>query len=348
MTQKFGAILTGPDTHLDHLAPLCYIMAMPLLVTDKTTYELALTFYPQIQIMYTPLEDLTALFLVKNFDVLFESGKCFSMNLEPVIKLLYQKKIRFIYSPHGHSDKGHSAKTFASQDISLVYGNHMLDLLRNSGALEKIGAIIRTGNYRFPFYQKHKSFYDSLVKDQISCHFNPFKQTILYAPSWQDGENPTSFFTYAEKLIQDLSNDFNLIIKLHPLLSEFHPAETFSIIERHKKNINCFFLDTFPAIYPLLAISDIYIGDYSSIGYDFLVFNKPLYFLTEKHSPSFAIHACGLEIQSQENMSSFIHQSLEMNRKEKDQKRKETYTYAFGEEIAFERLREEIIETTFN
>ena len=342
MTQKFAAIITGPDTYLDHLGTLCYILKMPLFVTEKETYESALTFYPQIETIYLQLQDLSAPFLMEHFDAIFESGKFFSMNLSPMIKLLSSKKLRFIYCPHGHSDKGHSAKQFASQDISLVYGAHMQDLLKNTGALEKIETTVRTGNYRLTFYQKHKTFYDTLVANQILPLLNPSNQTILYAPSWQDGENPTSFFTCVEKLIADLKNNFNLIIKLHPFLAEFHPAETFSILEKYKKSSDILFLNQFPCIYPLLQICDLYIGDYSSIGYDFLAFNKPLYFLIEKKAPLFAIHPCGMVIPPEENTSCFIHKTLKKNQLEKEALRKKIYRYAFGEEIPFDSLKQEI------
>ncbi len=343
MTAKIAAILTGPDTYLDHLGVISYIMKMPLFITEQETYKTALTFYPQIQSIQKEAQDLDASFLSENFDVLFESGKFFALQLGPILELLYKKKMRFIYCPHGHSDKGHSAKNFATQDISLIYGNHMKDLLCKTGAMSSIQSIIITGNYRLPFYQKYRSFYDSLTHQHVSSKLSSRKKTALYAPSWQDGENPTSFFNSIEKIIRELKDDFNLVIKTHPFLEKFHPAETFRVLERYKDDPNVLFLTHFPSIYPLLQVCDLYIGDYSSIGYDFLAFDKPLYFLIPEHAPNFELHSAGFIIPPKENISTFIQNTWEENTKGKTEIRRATYYYAFGEEKSFNLLEKEIL-----
>ena len=133
-----------------------------------------------------------------------------------------------------------------------------------------------------------------------------------------------------------------MIIKLHPFLAEFHPAHTYHILESYKDTPGITFLSNFPSIYPLLAACDIYIGDYSSIGYDFLAFDKPLYFLTENTPQESTIHPCGLVVPSIEKISSFIKSTLEENQKEKEAIRKSVYKYAFGEEIPFPIVKKEI------
>ncbi len=344
MTSKLAAIVTGPDTYLDHLGVLSYVMDMPLFITEKQTYSAALTFYPQVRSIERQAQDLDADFLAAHFDALFESGKFFTMQLAPIIEMLHQKKMRFIYCPHGHSDKGHSAKQFATQDLSLVYGSHMSDLLNSTGAMDSIRSTVTTGNYRLAFYQKYQTFYDDLVKELIKPKLTPGKKTALYAPSWQDGENPTSFFASTGRLIQDLSSEFNLIIKLHPFLKQFHPAETYSVLEKYKDDSRVLFLDEFPCIYPLLQACDLYIGDYSSIGYDFLSFDRPLYFLIEEKAPTFALHSCGLVIPPKEHISTFIQNTWEENSLRKKESRHALYKYVFGEEKSFEILKKEILE----
>ena len=42
----------------------------------------------------------------------------------------------------------------------------------------------------------------------------------------------------------------------------------------------------FPYIYPLLEFCDIYLGDCSSVGYDFLHLNRPMYFLNPHNRDS--------------------------------------------------------------
>ena len=343
---RFAALSTGPVTHLDHLGVLCYILNIPLFVIEDNAYTAAQTFYPQVKTILMNASDLDAEFLTHHFDALFESGKFLASSLDSTLQLLYQKKMRFVYCPHGHSDKGHSAKQFVQQDVSLVYGKHMIDLLTQTGAIKFIKSMVRTGNYRLLFYLEHKPFYDQLVHSHVLQQKPlPHSKTILYAPSWEDGENPTSFFTSTVQLIQDLQDHFNLLIKLHPFLMEFHPAQTLSIVEIYKESPHVLFLDHFPCIYPLLEKSDLYIGDYSSIGYDFLAFNKPLYFFLNKENPTFAIHSCGLTIPPGGDIRKFIENTIEQNQREKERLRKTVYHYAFGEEKSFSLIRQEIFQS---
>ncbi len=344
MPTKLAAIVTGPDTYLDHLCAIAYIMDMPLFITEEDTYAAALTFYPQISSIWKESDELDAHFLSSRFDVIFESGKFFALELSSHVKLLYNKELRFVYCPHGHSDKGHSAKKFAKQDVSLVYGQHMIDLLQNTGASKHIGHTVITGNYRLTFYQKYQSFYDAAAHDKVFRHLDPRKKNVLYAPSWQDGENPTSFFSATDALIQDLAPHVNLVIKLHPFLAKFHPAETHYVIEKYKNHPHVFFLEKFPCIYPLLQGCDLYIGDYSSIGYDFLAFNKPLYFLISENKHPFQLHKCGIALPSQGNIHTFLQETWERNQKEKEHLRKRVYEYAFGPEKDFLQIKEDILD----
>ena len=338
---KSIAILTGPDTYLDHLGVICYLMDMPLIVTEEETFTSSQKFYPQVSVIKKEIGDLSSDFLANNFDVIFESGKFFATELKPIFSLMHNKNMRFVFCPHGNSDKGHSAKNHVQQDVSLVYGKHMLNLLRKTGALNKISHTPMTGNYRLPFYLKYKSFYDGLVTEQLKL--DKRKKTILYAPTWQDGENPSSFFFCTKVLIEQLKDDYNVIIKLHPFLEEFHPAHTYHIIESYKNTPGITFLSNFPIIYPLLAACDLYIGDYSSIGYDFLAFDKPLYFLTEKDPKESTIHPCGLVVPTVQEIKSFIESTIEKNQNEKQKIRQSIYDYAFGKEISFSNIKKEIL-----
>jgi len=344
MQKRLVAIVTGPDTYLDHLAPICYCLQMPLIVTEEKTYQSAKTFYPQIEVIYKELNELSLEYIAHNFDAIFESGKFFASELKPFLSLMYQKQVRFVFCPHGNSDKGHSMQTRNFQDISLVYGDHMLDLLKQTKAFIEGQEIVRTGNYRLPFYLKYKNFYNELASQILDPVLDSSKKTILYAPTWQDGENPSSFFSSTDILIEQLSKKYNLIIKLHPFLEQFHPAHTYYILAKYKEREGVFFLENFPCIYPLLDRVDLYIGDYSSIGYDFLFFDRPLYFLPGEKKSFSLLHECGMEISLKEDILSFIEKTGKENKEGKRLQRHKTYHYAFGEEKPFDTLRKELLQ----
>ena len=347
---RAAAILTGVETHLDHLGVLSSILGIGLIVTQERVYTLAKKYYPHVDVILKPLEELTLDYLAFHFDVLFETGKFWAQDLAPTLELLYGKKMRFVFSPHGNSDKGHSLNELVCQDISLVYGEHLLNLLKHNGAFNKIKHVIRTGNYRLSYYLSHRAFYQKIIDREITGRFCSKRAMILYAPTWNSREHPTSFFSATEAIIQQLGSDFNLLIKLHPFLIEHHPAHVFALTSRYEAHPAVVFLQDFPLIYPLLENSVCYIGDYSSIGYDYLSFDRPLFFLknaplsTDYTSP---LYSCG-EVIFQKDIDQLKGKILKTLQEKPDPyspMRQKTYFYTFDQEITPDRLRKEIFET---
>ena len=341
------AIITGPDTHLDHLGVLSSILDIPLIVTEEKTFRFAKQFYPDFNIEWRGLNELSIEFLAHNFDVIFETGKFWAAELQPFFHLLFQKKMRFVFCPHGNSDKGNCLQNHVTQDVSLVYGNHLHDLLKKTGAAERIQHIIKTGNYRYPYYLRHRTFYDAVADTIVFSRFQCHKPLLLYAPTWNDQENPTSFFSATDTLIEQLSPSFNLLIKLHPFMIDGHPAQVYRTIARYENHPSVVILEDFPPIYPLLARCDLYLGDYSSIGYDFLAFNKPLYFLNPQKKPNASpLYSCGIELPSplDQQLHRFFMETLESNRNNYALQREKVYKYAFGEQQDLEKMKSGIFE----
>lgn len=341
---KTVAILTGVETHLDHLGVLSDILGIPLIVTEEKTHALAKKFYPGLNVSLQDLSDLSLPYLAENFDVIFETGKFWAADLSMSLKLLCGKTMRFVFCPHGNSDKGHSIQELVSQDLSLVYGQHLLDLLERNGSLQRIKKTVSTGNYRLPYYLKHKDFYDRIAEEEVFGRFATQKPCILYAPTWSNKENPSSFFSATEKIIEQLEDDFNLVIKLHPFLVEYHPAHVYALTGRFEQHPSALFLTDFPPIYPLLAKSICYIGDYSSIGYDFLAFDKPLFFLPSASLSPYnsPLYRCGVTLFPEElsELKKILYTHLASD--PYCPMRQETYFYAFGEEKSPETLRRDI------
>lgn len=345
------AIITGPETHLDHLGVLSSILDIPLIVTEEKVFHCAKQFYPDLNVERYDLSELSIEFLARNYDAIFETGKFWAAVLRPFIELLFRKKMRFVFCPHGNSDKGHSLQNHVEQDISLVYGDHLHQLLKQTGAAQKTGHIVRTGNYRYPYYLRHRLFYDALAEKLVFSRFKTQKPVLLYAPTWNEKENPTSFFSAADLLIEQLSSSFNIVIKLHPFLIDDRPAQVFQIMAHYENHPSIVILDNFPPIYPLLNRCSLYLGDYSSIGYDFLAFDKPLYFLNPKKSSSSSpLHSCGLELAENLDgkLSQFVIETLESNKNRFSSQRKKVYSYAFGEELEPNTLKVNIFNRLLN
>ena len=95
------------------------------------------------------------------------------------------------------------------------------------------------------------------------------KKVILYAPTFR-GNIYKGFTTVpfdAKKIIESLDDEYVLLYKFHPLLGNIQ-------LEEHERIYNMNHIST----YKLFCISDALISDYSSIVFDYMIFDKKLLF----------------------------------------------------------------------
>ncbi|MBN1915134.1 MAG: CDP-glycerol glycerophosphotransferase family protein [Parachlamydiales bacterium] len=353
---RSAALQTGKCNNLfDHLVPLAYLMNSPLIVNDRSNASFVQKFYPQVPSYYIP--DLSLNFLLDHFEVIYEC-QARSHPLHRMARDFYQKTLRTVFAPHGNSDKGFSAPKnffyhFTKNDITLIYGNHMIDALKHLGYWDHIKNPVVIGNYRYLFYQELQSFYDALAEKEIFSRLPKKNKTILYAPTWKDVENSTSFFREGKKIIDDLPDQYNLIIKVHPNLENRDPHLFYPLagyIEKKKKK-NLLLIETFPVVFPILSKVDIYLGDFSSVGYDMLLFKKPMFFLDIHHRPkthkSLFLHKCGITIplSLKGNIFSFMEKNLDCWPKDFEEIQETTYRYAFSEISSFKEAQKNILTT---
>ena len=321
---RCAAFNTGPEFHaLDHIAPLAALMDMPLITTEERNYELALRYYPQIEVRHMPDLEFQLALIAEQFDVLFEC-KYWAPHLKSLFHRLYKKEMRLVFCPHGQSDKGFQAPLlapYALQDMVLVYGNLLIQMLKDLAVWPSIAQHVVVGNYRLQFYQRHRAFYDRLAEKEVPL--NKKNKTLLYAPTWRDADGATSFFTQGAKVISQLPSDWNLIIKLHPLLEQRDPSRFYAVAALVDKKPNAFLIDAFPPVYPILSLADIYLGDASSVGYDFLFFQRPLYFFPTEHPGK--LFSCGRVIDPRKDVYSQLDKASSH-----EAKQIALYQWAFG------------------
>lgn len=356
MQQEKKGVGVNPsaNTHYtDHLAPICTVMGIPLLFIDDLDYELGKKYYPGLNADKIDYDAFDPEYLIANYDVLFMSDlwdrKAFREKYFH-LEMKYQKRLRNVHCPHGFSDKGFYLKKSANEDITLIYGQNMLDQLKYYQSFDNLNAYVISGNYRYTYYKKHKKFYDKLIQEEILSQFSEKRPTILYAPTWLDLEESTTFFDASKYIIDALPQKYNLIVKLHPRLELDDTVKYYQIVGRHQGKNNILFLKDFPLVYPLLAYSDIYIGDMSSVGYDFLAFNKPMFFLNKQKRDSktdrgLYIFRCGTEVTPEQypKLYQIIEENLPTDKERFEAIRNEVYTYTFGPEKPFPELKQEII-----
>lgn len=271
-----GLIYDDSRHYLDHLGPFCALLKWPLIICEPSIAETAREYYPDLDVREVPLWNLRL------------PTNTISCDTSPLLEAAFPcQKTNLLWLPHGNSDKGWNTPFFealGSEAIAFVYGQKMIDFMRAKNVFPKT---LRVGNFRWHYFLKHKIFYSKKI------FFPKSKKTILYAPTWDDAENNCSFWKAFPQLATTLSDDCNLLVKLHPNTVRKYEIELEVLMGRYAKN-NVVFLPEAPPIYPLLSFCDAYIGDMSSIGYDFLKFDRPMYFFNANQK--LPLHQCGTAV----------------------------------------------------
>lgn len=339
--------------YTDHLAVVCIIMDIPLLFLEEADYQMGMKYYPGLKAQLEEYQNVNPEYLIENYDVFFMSDlwdrRTFHEKYGPYEKR-YNKVLRNVHCPHGFSDKGFYLQKCAMEDITLLYGQNMIDQLKHHGVFQNLNQYVITGNYRYTYFKEHRVFYDEIIQKEVLSHFEKKQKTILYAPTWLDLEESTSFFDAYEHILGKLPDDYNMIVKLHPRLELDDTVQYYRIVGQYEKKKNVLFLKDFSLVYPLLAHSDIYLGDMSSVGYDYLPFDKPMFFLNKQNRDAqndrgLYLFRCGVEVSSQEYSSlySIIEKNIETDKENFSAIRKEVYDYTFGSERAFSDIKKDVI-----
>ena len=163
----------------------------------------------------------------------------------------------------------HLLKQKHTKYLCLIEGNYRLEKFRKYG-LDKIHKVEITG------LPKLDAFFDGTYnKDTLRQKYNldTTKKTILYAPSFK----PTSIFSIGKKILQ-LSDKFNVIVKLHPFSwsGKYAPHEQHLVFERKLKqypNLKLIKPEEHN-ILPFMFVADTMVSDGSSTINEFLALNR--------------------------------------------------------------------------
>ncbi len=315
--------------HLDHLAPLCSLLDIPLITDVKRIYIACKKYYPMVNIHLQEGIDFSLEYLANNFDTIITSSRFYAKELQLLLQTL-GTDMRFIFCPHGNSDKGilnPEMDPFQDQETAFIYGNQMRERIESLSC--KPNQLIEIGNYRLHFYLKYKDRYDKIIEEEIISFFKEKRNVVLYAPTWQDMESSSSYFSVIDLLLKQVDDSFNLIVKPHPLLKEKYPSHLIRLTEKYRNHQRVLILEDFPLIYPLLNIVGIYLGDFSSIGYDFLYFQRQMLFCNprKRSDKGCFLHQCGITLK--EDLSDFS-SNISLNKNGFFKIQKEIYQNTFS------------------
>ncbi len=287
-----GLLFDSSFHFLDHLAPFCALMKWPLILCDPLIADAARSFYPSLEIV-----EESVLGLNRRLNQTFSHLVICSPRAR-LEAALGPFEPSILWLPHGNSDKGwssHSFRGLQKEDLLLIYGSRMAEALRIQNPAFPQDNLRIAGQFR-------KLYYETIGRAQPLSLFEKRQTTILYAPTWEDAEQSCSFWDAFPVLAKTLPSSLNLLVKPHPNTI----AEKSAFLERligQTERGNLRFLMDLPSIFPILEISDAYLGDFSSIGYDFLAFNRPMYFLDPPQTSAAGLgkrlHLCGRSVLPQ-------------------------------------------------
>ena len=270
----------GHFGHIDHLAPFCSLYKIPLFLTSKELYKIAKEQYKDIDLILCHPNEVSKEIL-SNYEYLVSTLPRQLIN--PIFlfdEMMMNKRLQSYFLPHGSSDKDNMAKLL-QEDKIFVYGDRMMQLLPK----KVYKKTIKTGNFRLKYYNLHKEFYTNLVKS----YFPKIEkgENILFAPSWDNDEVQK----WTTALIKHKPENVTLYIKLHPNTSKEGIGMSLPVAFSDQKGV-IFIHDYYP-IYSIMPFMQSLFMDISSIGYDFLEFNKPLFFTVKNDQ---LLNKCGLHI----------------------------------------------------
>lgn len=338
----------GQKQFLDHLAPASVLLGIPHLFHTQEDIDFVKRYYPGIKCVLLPHEEFSPEWVISNYEFSMLSDQWHRDIMQKKYELLemkYGRKMRNIYCPHGYSDKGFYLKDVVYEDISMVYGNRMLKMFDEWEVKHRLNPYLLVGNFRWGYYLDHQEHFDRLASDELFAKFSEQKPTILYAPTCVDQQNTTSFFDAVDDVVKGLPADYNMIVKLHPRLEDDNPSRFYSLVVKNEGKPNLQIVKDFPLIYPLLSQIDIYIGDMSSVGYDFLAFNRPMFFLNQLKE-KFPLHECGTVIEPENygNLYSIIKKELPNDKEKFHSKRKAAFEDTFGVQRTSQAIKQDLRE----
>lgn len=265
-----------------------------------------------------------------------------------------EKCIRSISTHHGVSDKGYVSPEFyngmENEDICLLAGDRHKKLFKTLGLDQSLNSTPVVGNIRAQYYLKHKAFLDGQAEKHVFSRFEKRQPTIFYAPTWIDCEDNSSIQRGGLELLRNLPDNYNMVFKPHPILWQNRAVELYRLLSELKHKKNLVFIQDYYHIYSVLDRCDIYVGDHSSVGYDFLWTKRPMFFLNQagrdpENDPGLYIYRCGTEVKLEDfpHFYEIMERELPGNEDRFAKVRKSVYEEAFTS-VPIEEARKRIIE----
>lgn len=154
---------------------------------------------------------------------------------------------------------------FSKIDLMTSNSKFCTDMFRRSFRYH--GLIVEKGYPRNDLFLREQSEYKNKVCQKMNLPVD--KKLILYAPTFRTGKSMEAYQMDYEKVLEQLGDDWLMLIRLHPQLQNKSKNLTYT-----ERIINA---TLYPDMQELMAASDILVTDYSNIMFEFALTKRPCY-----------------------------------------------------------------------
>ena len=215
---------------------------------------------------------------------------------------------------HGISDKAYDFKRAVLEyDLFFIPG---MDAYERYG---KLGLLKRGTGVLVGCTKLDRVFRGMLKRGEMleQLGLDPRRKTVLYAPTWvKDGGYSSSWKKFRNAFLRNKPDDVNLIVKLHPNIKRYRAQEVEVFKAQIARVEGARFFDSLPDVVPLMAASDVLVGDVSSVTREFLAFKRPFVFLSNRprwlwKRAKIALWECGRVVRCPRNVWRAVRGALE-------------------------------------
>ncbi len=271
-----GAIAYYIDFSLQeipNISDIAYSTGGIIYTDSEKTYHTIEKEYPTLNVMY-----------LDTIDKIRENmlSTCVKVIVYPDYHIRYfkdLKDIKHVQVFHGPNDKKYNyIKEVLEYDLFFIPGYDAYERYKKQDLLKRgTGTLIG-------YPKLDRVFRGELDRDYelIKMGLDPSKKTILYAPTWHDRALNSSWKSFRNVFVVNIPANLNVIVKPHPNISRYMEKQLNEFRKRLLCSPNTRLFENSSDTVPLMAASDLLIGDVSGITREYLAFKRPFVFLSNK------------------------------------------------------------------
>lgn len=179
--------------------------------------------------------------------------------------------------PGGVLESGNAIRNFLQTDYMISANPFLTRIYRTTYSLDNLykGKIIEEGYPRLDTLVRcSRKEYEARLRE-MGVTIDPHRKTILYAPTWRENKNGKKYVSLILEEYKEVRNRIEAELPEYQVLIKVH-----QYVYRQIKDVDypSYIIPATVDANEVLPIADVLLGDYSSIYFDYLYFERPILF----------------------------------------------------------------------